>query len=258
MSGDIASGLEIKGVPLEVIRHAVPNDGDRPTVVLLHEGLGSAVQWKDFPRRLSDQLDSHVVAYSRAGYGRSGAADWPWHAGFMHDEAGQLTELIDRLDLPQPPVLVGHSDGGSIALITAAQGRIELAGLVVMAPHVFVEDVTVASIEALGPMWSDPGFRRRFSFYHRHGQALFEAWRRVWLSPEFRDWDIRPQLSHIDVPILAIQGEQDEYGTMAQIEDIARQAPQTRLLKLPECGHAPHRDQPEQVIEAIDDFVNAL
>jgi pimeloyl-ACP methyl ester carboxylesterase len=175
---------------------------------------------------------------------------------YMHREALEiLPALLQALDIERP-VLLGHSDGGTIALIHAS--RFDVAGCVVMAPHVVVEDISVKAITAARDAYQNGPLRQRLGPYHADVDCAFWQWNDVWLSDTFRPFDIRPELGSICAPLLAIQGEADPYGTMAQIDDIARAVPQTQLLKLAHCGHSPHRDQPEAVAQAVQAFMSAL
>jgi pimeloyl-ACP methyl ester carboxylesterase len=220
-------------------------DGGAPTLVFLHEGLGSVSGWRDFPAQLARATGCAAIVQSRAGYGRSPVKPGPWPVAFMHDEARALAVDPDS-------ILVGHSDGGSIALLYAATHPVR--GLILEAPHVFVEDETVASIALLGDELR-PGLGR----HHDHADALFDAWREVWLSPEFRRWNIEECLPRVRAPTLVIQGEDDQYGTVAQVDAIRRQlgAPCQTLL-LPECGHGPHREQPARTLAAMAAFVQSI
>lgn len=230
----------------------------RPAIVLLHEGLGSVAMWRDFPQRLADATGAEVVVYSRAGYGQSSPAQLPRAVGYMHDEGLQvLPALLQALDL-QAPLLMGHSDGGSIALLCAGGGVADLAGVVVMAPHVMVEDVSVRSIAQAKEAYQSTDLAQRLGRYHADVDAVFWGWNDIWLHEDFRSWNIEAYLPHIQVPVLAIQGHLDEYGTMEQIDRIAAQAPDVRLLKLDQCGHSAHKDQPEAVLAAVVAFLDAL
>lgn len=233
-----------------------------PTLVLLHEGLGSIAMWKDFPGQLAHATGCNALVYSRYGYGDSDSLAEPRPVDFMHQEALLvLPELLDRLDIRQP-ILVGHSDGGSIALIhaarMAAQSGRPVAGVVAMAPHIMVEDISIASIAAAREAYLHGTLRARLAPYHRDVDSAFWGWNRIWLDPAFRTWNIEACLSDIACPILAIQGEDDEYGTMAQIDRIAALAPDVELLKLRDCRHSPHRDQPVAVISAIQRFIDRI
>lgn len=234
-------------------------EGSAPTLVLLHEGLGSIGQWRDFPRRVAEATGCAVLVYARYGYGQSDVlAEERVPVSFMHDEAlKSLPEMLAALGIADA-VLVGHSDGASIALIHAGAGH-PVRGVVVMAPHVFVEDICISSIVAARETFQNTDLPQRLGRYHRDPRKTFFLWNDVWLDPEFRRWNIEQYLPGIRCPVLAIQGEDDEYGTMAQLDAIARQAGgPCELLKLPRCGHSPHRDQPEAVLSAVARFVRKL
>jgi len=234
-------------------------DGKEPVLVLLHEGLGSIRQWRDFPAQLAERTGRRTLLYNRYGYGDSDVLTEPRVAvRFMHDEAlGALPELLRVLEVREP-VLVGHSDGASIALIYAGAGH-AVRGLTLMAPHVFVEDICVRAIEAARRAFATTDLRERLARYHRDAAKTFHLWADVWLDPEFRQWNIEEYLPAIRCPVLAIQGEDDEYGTMAQVEAIACQVKgRCELLKFAACGHSPQRDQPERTLEAIAEFVHEL
>jgi pimeloyl-ACP methyl ester carboxylesterase len=230
----------------------------RPTLVFLHEGLGSVAMWRDFPARVAHATACDAVAYSRYGYGRSEPLPGPRSVRYMHDEALEaLPEFLDVLGITQP-ILVGHSDGGSIALIFAGVARRPLAGLVLLAPHVFVEDVSVASIAAARVAYETTDLRTKLARYHDDVDSAFRGWNRIWLDPAFRDWNIEAYLPAIACPVLAIQGADDEYGTMEQLARIGRAVPDAELLELGDCRHSPHRDQPGAVIDAITRFVDRV
>jgi len=232
-----------------------------PLVVFLHEGLGSVAQWKDFPERFCRAHGLAGLVFSRYGYGRSTPRppEERWAPDFMHRQAREvLPALFAQLHLHRP-WLFGHSDGASIALLHAARHGSDLGGVVVMAPHIMVEDVALASIRLAREAYLDEssGLRERLARYHADVDSAFWGWNDAWLDPAFGAWDIRPELAHIRMPLLAIQGEDDEYGTLEQIRGIARFAPQTRLLELPGCGHSPHRGQPGRVIDEAGRFILA-
>ena len=227
-------------------------------MVLLHEGLGSVSMWRGFPKRLADATGCPVVVYSRYGYGQSDALQTPFTVRYMHQEALEaLPEFLDRLEIVAP-VLLGHSDGSSIALIYAgAFGRAR--ALILEAPHVFVEHICVQSIEEAKLTFATTDLPQRLGRHHASAEQSFRGWNDIWLHPDFRAWNIEACLPRIGCPVLAIQGRDDAYGTMAQIESIGRrvQGP-VELLKLDRCGHSPHRDQPVAVLEAVKKFVAAL
>jgi pimeloyl-ACP methyl ester carboxylesterase len=232
---------------------------DAPLIVFLHEGLGSLAMWKDYPQALCAATGARGLVFSRNGYGRSTPrpATEKWPVEFMHAQAEDvLPALFESLGIEDPPWLFGHSDGGSIALLYAAAFPGRVAGLVLVAPHVFVEDVSVASIEQARVAYAGTDLRHRLARYHDDPDSAFHGWSDIWLDPAFRAWNIVDCLPRIRCPLLAVQGEDDEYGTMAQIDVIARRVPHARLLKLPACGHSPHRDQPAALSEAVVAFLH--
>ena len=238
-----------------------PERRDRPLMVFLHEGLGSVAMWRDFPTRLVEALGWRGLVYSRPGYGRSTprAAEEAWGLDFMHRQAEEvLPALLAALGVDtqrEPPWLFGHSDGGSIALLHAAAFPRGVAGAIVLAPHILVEDLSVTSIAKAREAYLSTDLKARLARYHDDPDSAFWGWNDIWLHPPFRQWSIERELAAITCPVLAVQGLDDEYGTLAQIRGIAERAPQTRLLELPDCGHSPHRDQPDGLIEAVRTFV---
>lgn len=248
--------VDIHGKRLEYVRlpSSHPKPG-APAIVFLHEGLGSVAMWRDFPQRVADATGCEAVVYSREGYGRSDSIREPRQVRYMHDEALRvLPALLDALGL-EAPILFGHSDGGSIALIHAGGAGRAVGGLIVMAPHVMVEDISVTSIAQAKVAWETTDLPARLGKYHAHVDSAFRGWNDIWLHPDFRAWNIEEYLPRIACPVLAIQGEDDEYGTMAQIERIAAQAPDVELVKLADCRHSPHKDQAEAVLAAVAEFV---
>lgn len=232
--------------------------GGGPEIVMLHEGLGSVSMWRDFPREVAEATGRDVLAYSRHAYGRSAPLRGPRFPRFMHDEAlVVLPELLDTLAVRRP-ILLGHSDGGSIALVHAGASGRDVAGLILLAPHVMVEDISVASIAAARDAYEHGDLRARLARHHDDVDGAFRGWNGVWLSPEFRGWTIEEYLPRVACPVLAVQGEDDEYGTMEQVDRIARAAADVELLKLPGCGHFPHRDRPADVLAAITRFVKRV
>ena len=236
---------------LEVLRIAPERAG--PTLVFLHEGLGSVAGWRGFPRALCDRLGAPGLVYSRRGYGRSTPLAESRATDYLHREAWDvLPALLERCGVPRP-LLVGHSDGGSIALLYAA--RFDPLAIAIMAPHVFVEDVTIAGIEEARTAWERGKLKDPLARVHDDPDGAFFGWNDGWLNPAFRLWNIEAELPKIRCPVLAIQGYDDQYGTMEQLDRIARGAPgRTTLLKLEKCGHAPQRDQPEAVMRAIGEL----
>jgi pimeloyl-ACP methyl ester carboxylesterase len=232
----------------------------RPALVFLHEGLGSIRQWRDFPAKLAAATGCRALVYDRYGYGQSDVLAEPRRTvRFMHDEAlNAFPEIVSSLNL-ENSILVGHSDGASIALIYAGAGH-AVRGVVAMAPHVFIEPVCLSSIKAATEAFENTDLPQKLGRYHRDARKTFYGWADVWLDPEFKGWDIRTDyLPGVRVPVLAIQGYDDEYGTMAQLDEIARRVRgPCELLKLENCGHAPFRDRPDAVISAVSAFVEKL
>jgi pimeloyl-ACP methyl ester carboxylesterase len=258
---------------LEVLELPQPPTGQNPhTLVFLHEGLGSVALWRDWPAQLCQQLGCAGWVYSRRGYGQSepvpdvrGPARFVGETrqrqgrllpDYMHHEALEvLPALLHNLGIERP-VLVGHSDGGTIALIHAS--HFDVAACVVMAPHVMVEAISIQAIQTAQNAYENGPLRQRLAPFHADVDCAFWQWNDVWLSEAFRSFDIRSELRGISAPLLAIQGETDPYGSMAQIDDIAEVVPHTQLLKLPDCGHSPHRDQPEAVAQALQRFMQQI
>lgn len=229
-----------------------------PVMVFLHEGLGSVALWKDFPDTLCRHLGLRGLVYSRPGYGGSTprTTDEQWDTDFMHRQATEvLPAVMQSLQITQP-WLFGHSDGGSIALLYAARFPASVAGAIVMAPHVFVEALSVNSIREARDAYLHQGLRDKLARYHDDVDSAFFGWNDIWLSPAFRAWDISEEIGAIRCPLLVIQGQQDEYGTMEQLFRIQHHYPATQLLALEACGHSPHRDQPARVLAAVRDFVH--
>ena len=250
--------IDINGLQLEY-RDYPAAEADRPTLLLLHEGLGCVHMWRDFPAKLATATGCRVIVWSRAGYGGSQAYAEPRTPRYMHREAEQaLPALIAALDVERP-VLIGHSDGGSIALIFAGTFPDVPVGVAVLAPHGFVEELSLAGIREARTAWENTDLPKKLARYH-HAQTerVFGEWNDTWLSPAFRDWNIEDYVGKIRCPVLAIQGEDDEYGTMRQIDFIAERLPGTQLLKLAQCGHTPQRDQEAVVLEALTRFVGGL
>ena len=232
-----------------------------PLIAFLHEGLGSVAMWKDFPQRLCEASGCRGLVYSRPGYGRSTprAAEECWGLDFMHRQAQEvLPALLEALGIDAAadrPWLLGHSDGGSIALLYAASHPQRIAGAIVLAPHILVEDLSVSSIEKVRTAYLETDLRQRLARHHDSPDSAFWGWNDIWLRPAFKHWSIEAEIGAIRCPLLAVQGLDDEYGTLEQIRGIARRVPQAELLELPACGHSPHRDQPEPLIAAITLFI---
>jgi pimeloyl-ACP methyl ester carboxylesterase len=232
--------------------------GANATVVMLHEGLGSVAMWKDFPERVAEATGCGVLVYSRYGHGKSERLAEKRSADFMHHEARVvLPELLRQFEITRP-ILLGHSDGGSIALIYAGTWPEQVRALILEAPHVFVEDLGIRSITAIRKLYESSDLPQKLARYHDHANETFRGWNDIWLDPQFRDWNIEEYLAAISCPTLVIQGEDDEYGTLAQVEAIQRRVPATQALILPRCGHSAHRDQPSLTLDAISKFIATL
>lgn len=258
MTGNLFS-LNVNAHQLEVHRIAgrSPNAAE---LIFLHEGLGSVSLWKDFPARVAEATGSPVTVYSRYGSGNSDLLEEPRRVTYMHDEAlNSLPEFLTKLHI-ENPILIGHSDGASIALIYAGSKHTAenhaIRGLILLAPHVFVEDISVASIADAKVRFETTNMCKKLARHHRDPARTFWGWNNIWLHPDFRCWNIEEFLPRITCPILAIQGLDDEYGTMAQVEAIARQSGgPVEILRLTDCRHSAHRDQPDATLEAIAKFV---
>jgi pimeloyl-ACP methyl ester carboxylesterase len=250
----VTSSVALSGGEVEVLE--VPGNMSAPPLLLLHEGLGSVGLWRQFPDELAAASGRRVLAFSRFGHGRSDPPSRPRTPSFMHEEALEvLPELIARLELDDP-VLVGHSDGGSIALIYAAHHPVP--GVVAIAPHVFVEEMCLEEIRNARESYVRGGLRERMARHHCNPDDAFYGWNDVWLDPQFVSWDIRQLLGTITCPLLLIQGERDQYGTMAQLDAIERAAGgPVRRVHL-DAQHAPHLERPRETVEAIALFVRGL
>ncbi len=249
--------VTVRGARLEIER-IDPPASNLPPVVMLHEGLGSIAMWRDFPAQIAAATGRSVVLYSRRGYGRSEPLSGARSVDYMHEEALQvLPSLLDQLEIEQP-VLLGHSDGASIALIHAGGSGRPVAGVVAMAPHVMVEDLSITSIAAAREAYRATDLRERLARYHLDVDGAFCGWNDVWLNPAFRNWNIEEFLPRVQCPVLAIQGLQDEYGTLEQVERIARQTRHFELLTLDECRHSPHRDQPAAVLRCVSRWLGPV
>jgi len=243
----------------ETIESEWVGEGDS-TLVFLHEGLGSVAMWRDFPAQLASALGMRGLVYSRPGYGKSTPRphDVRWTPRYLHEQAHEvLPRLLDDRGVRGPVWLYGHSDGGSIALLFAARFPERTAGAIVAAPHWFVEDMAVAGIERTRLAYESGGLRERLARFHDDVDSAFYGWHDVWSDPAFGDWNILEDISPVRSPVLAIQGVDDEYGTLEQVRGIARRVKGTRLLELQDCGHSPHRDQTRAVIGASVEFVQA-
>lgn len=240
--------VELDTERLEILRIAPERPG--ATLVFLHEGLGSIAGWRDFPQTVCARLGRPGLVYSRLGHGRSTPLSAPRASDYLHREAWQvLPALLERLGIKRP-LLVGHSDGASIALLYAA--RFEPRAIALLAPHVFVEPITLAGVAAARAAWQAGRLGAGLARLHDDPDGAFRGWCEIWLAPGFRDWNIEAELARVSCPVLAIQGRGDQYGSEAQIEAIAAGvAGEFESLMLEDCGHAPQRDQTDAVIRAL-------
>jgi pimeloyl-ACP methyl ester carboxylesterase len=245
------TAVRLSGGSLELLD--LPGDPEAPVIVLLHEGLGSVGLWRKFPHHLQAATNARVLAFSRYGHGRSDPPRRPRTPDFMHEEAlDVLPALLARLDI-DTPVLVGHSDGASIALIHAAHHPVQ--AVVAIAPHVFVEQLCLAAIRESRTSYETGGLRERMARHHTDPDAAFYGWNDVWLHPEFRDWDIRPVLKDINQPLLLIQGKNDQYGTLAQLDEIEQAATGPTARVHLDCRHSPHLERRDETLQSICRFL---
>lgn len=245
------------GKRLETVLYPAARPGAAP-IVMLHQGLGSIALWKDFPEVLARATGASVLVYSRYGYGKSDRLAESRQVSFMHHEAQTVLPEVLRHFSIDCPVLLGHSDGASISLIYAGTHPDRVRALILEAPHVFVEDFGLRSTVAIRTLYDSTDLRQKLARYHDHVDEMFRGWNDIWLAPEFRSWNIEEFLPRITCPILVIQGENDEYGTIAHVEAIQRHTPATQALLLPECGHSPHRERPAETLKAITEFIAKL
>jgi pimeloyl-ACP methyl ester carboxylesterase len=242
--------LDVDGLSLEARWVGPPRDSG-VELVFLHEGLGSITQWRETP----EQIGRPAFVYARAGYGQSTPVVPPRLLTYMHDEAALLPRVLAAAGV-RDHILIGHSDGASIALIAAGRGDDAPRAIVAIAPHVIVEDISVESIARAADAYRTGDLRSRLARHHADVDGAFWGWNRAWLDPEFRKWDIRELLPRITVPILVVQGERDEYGTAAQVDAITAGAGgPVEVAWIPGAGHAPFRDAPELVHARIAEFV---
>jgi pimeloyl-ACP methyl ester carboxylesterase len=232
-----------------------------PTIVLLHEGLGCVAMWRDFPAQLAERTGCGVLVYSRPGYGQSDPVPLPRPLSYMHDEAFEtLPVILDQAKIEQA-ILVGHSDGASIATIYAGSRQDpRVRGLVLMAPHFFCEDISVESIAAAKQAYETADLRSRLERYHGDNvDVAFWGWNQAWLHPDFRHWNITVYLPRVAVPMLIIQGREDQYGTAEQITVAQAKADAPLEVRyLEDCRHSPQVDQPDRTLDAIMDFSHRL
>jgi pimeloyl-ACP methyl ester carboxylesterase len=247
--------VEVDGRRLEVVD--LPGDTAVPTLVLLHEGLGSLRLWRSFPGALHKATNARTVVFSRYGHGRSDPPPKARSPTFMHEEAREVVPAVLAALEIERPILVGHSDGASIAIIYTAEHD-DVAGLVLLAPHVFVEDVCIESIEAIRERFNSTDLPERMARHHDDPAVTFQGWCDVWLDPAFRDWNLESLLPAIAAPILLIQGRDDQYGTLEQLDRVERGVSGSTERVVVGGGHSPHLEDPEVVLEACVDFVRRL
>lgn len=234
----------------------LPGDPDLRPLVLLHEGLGSVSAWRDFPETLQQATSRRVIAYSRFGHGSSDPPPAPRTPAFFHEEAYDvLPQVLSQLDLEEP-ILVGHSDGASIALVYA--GARPVRGLVLLAPHVVVEDVTLDAIRETRDRFETGDLRERLSRHHDDPDLAFSGWCDVWLDPAFRSWTLQPDAERVDCPVLLIQGADDPYGTLDQLDRIETRVQGSVFRKVVPGGHSLHRDVPDEVLREVVRFLGAV
>jgi len=263
MALDWAAGggtLEAGGKTLEWAGFGPAPKGDAPVVAMLHEGLGCLGLWRDFPRRVAEATGLPVFAWSRAGYGQSDPAELPRPLDYMTQEAtGPLGEVLDAIGAAHF-ILLGHSDGATIAAEYA--GRIEdfrVRGLILMAPHFFAEDDGLAEIARAGEAFRSGDLRARMEKHHRDPEATFRGWNDAWLDPGFRKWNVADVIDYLRIPVLVIQGRQDQYGTLAQMREIEERCySPVDVLLLDDCRHSPHLDRPEETLAAVAEFAERL
>lgn len=251
--------LKIGASELEY-RHVGPAPQDAPTLVLLHEGLGSVGLWGEFPDKLAEATGAGVFVYSRAGYGASTAVPLPRPLSYMHSEALEvLPKLLDTIGFRRG-LLIGHSDGASIATIYA--GGIQdhrVRGLSLIAPHFIVEDISVTSIEGIKREYEAGRLKEKLARWHRNVDNAFYGWNGAWLDPKFREWDITEYLAYIRVPVQIVQGAQDQYGTMRQIEVAQEECYcPVDVAVIADAAHSPHRESAAATLEAVAGFVNRM
>jgi len=235
--------------------------GASPPILLLHEGLGSVSMWRDFPQVLAQATGCRVVAYSRHGFGRSTARDRPYSPRFIHEEAQEVVPRLRAALGLERPLLLGHSTGASMALVHAADGRWPVAGVVAMAPLTNVQGSNLESIAHARELYRTTDWRAKLARHHDDVDGVFYGWNDTWLRPDFASWNIVADLRRLQVPVVAILGRDDEYSTPDQLDTIARNVPDPgrfESMLLDDCGHAPHRDQPEAVVAAVRKLLGAV
>lgn len=232
---------------------------DRPIIVFLHEGLGSISMWRDWPEKMCQELNCRGLVYSRYGYGQSTPRkpNELRDIDYLHHEAIQdMPRIFNALGIANEKlILFGHSDGGSIALLFAALSPQNVAAIAIAAPHIYVEDITLEGIRVAKEVYQSTDLSKRLGRHHIDPDSVFWSWNDTWLTPKFAKWNIEQEVKTIKCPILALQGEGDEYGTLDQIFDIEKLNANAVAVKIAECGHSPHKDQPQLVIKTVAEFL---
>ena len=247
--------IEINGAHLEFATFGTP-PSEASTIVMLHEGLGSVSHWKNIPERLASETGFGVFVYSRAGYGQSSPIELPRPMDYMTREAiDVLPRVLDASGF-QRGILLGHSDGATIAAIYAGTVKdLRVSGLVLIAPHLFAEDMGLVSIAEAKSAYQTGDLKERLQRYHKNVDNAFYGWNNAWLDPSFREWNVSEVIDRFRIPVFAIQGKDDRYGTLAQIEEIKNRAcTQINVEILDNCGHAPYREQPEKFLKVVTEF----
>jgi pimeloyl-ACP methyl ester carboxylesterase len=253
--------IDCEDRPVRIEYRWIDATSTRPLIVFLHDGLGSLAMWKDFPDQLCQATNCRGLVYSRPGYGASTPRrpDEKWDVDFMHRQAyAVLPAFLEALQVDtasSPPWLFGHSDGASIAMLYAAAHPARVAGVTALAPHIMVEDLTIKSIEQARATYLATDLKQRLGRYHADPDSAFWGWNDIWLLAAFRNWSIEAEIASIECPLLAVQGIDDEYGTLQQVDGIVRCVAQARVVKLADCGHSPHRDQPAELLRVVTDFI---
>ena len=251
--------IEINGAHLEFATFGA-SPSEAPTIVMLHEGLGSVSHWKNIPERLSSETGFGVFVYSRAGYGQSSPIELPRPMDYMTREAIDVLPKVLNASGFQRGILLGHSDGATIAAIYAGTVKeLRVSGLVLIAPHFFAEDMGLVSIAEANSAYRTGDLKERLQYYHKNVDNAFYGWNNAWLDPSFREWNVAEVIDRFRIPVLAIQGKDDRYGTLAQIEEIKNRAcTQINVEILDNCGHAPYREQPENFLKVVAEFSSRI
>ncbi|WP_457552453.1 alpha/beta fold hydrolase [Desulfobacula sp.] len=254
--------LKLGKKKIEILWHK-QGEKNHPTLIFLHEGLGCTKMWKDFPEKLSQKTGCPALVFSRFGYGRSDPAPLPWKINFMHKQALHILPDIIKKTGIKTYILIGHSDGGSIGLIFSgspiAKELNGLKGLITEATHVFCEQITVNCIKQAKINYDTRNLKQGLEKYHgKNTDNAFRGWNDVWLNPNFMNWNIEKYLGKIKIPMIAIQGKDDQYGTVKQLESIKRNVKQVQAFLIDECRHSPHLEKPEIVLKIMTRFIDQV